>query len=137
MSLISVNRSRTARVLLFVVLLAGVSLLSAAPQAYYKLSTNGPLPIGGDVGDFLISADGQTTVYRAGQEVDNRRDLYAVPTDGSGDPVRLSALPDSGRNVDFFAISPDNAHAVYLADQDTNGLVELYSVCLLYTSRCV
>ncbi len=119
---------------LFIALLAGsVSLMSAAPAAppaYYKLSSDGPLPIGGDVHSFEISASGMYTVYQAGQEISEVRQLYAVRSDGSQDPVKVSALPDRRRRIVAYVVSPDNAHVVYNADQDNEDIRELYSAPL-------
>lgn len=131
---IAFRRMKLARLGLLIALLAGsVSLPSAAPvapQAYYKLSSDGPLPIGGDVVSFEISANGTYTVYEAGQDIAEVRQLYAVPSDGSQDPVRVSALPDRRRHVVAYAVSPDNARVVYNADQDNEDVRELYSAPL-------
>ena len=54
--------ARVIRLSLFVASLIGsvafVSAAPAAPDGWYKLSSDGPLPIGGDVHDFEISPDG-------------------------------------------------------------------------------
>lgn len=119
---------------MFLALLVGsVPFLSAAPeepQTAYKLSADGPLPIGGQVNDFQISPNGIYTVYRAGQDVVEISQLYATRTDGSGPPVRLSNLPEWGGRIRAYAISPNNARVVYTADQDTRNVIELYSVPL-------
>ncbi len=44
--------------------------------------------------------------------------------------IKLNGPLVSGGNVEEFQISPDNTHVVYKADQDTDGLFELYSVPL-------
>jgi Tol biopolymer transport system component len=100
---------------------------SAAPQ---KL--NGPLPEEGDVsfGNFAISADSSRVVYRADQETDQVFELYSVPLDGSAAPQKLnSALVEEG-NVypGGFVISADSSRVVYVADQETDEVLELYSV---------
>ena len=121
---------RAHLVLLVVLMAAGISMLSAAPLTYYKLSKDGPLPIGGDVYDFKISANGVYTVYRAGQDVAELAELYAARNDTGQPPVKLSALPRSGQYINEYDISPNNAHVVYSADQDTRSLIELYSARL-------
>ncbi len=118
---------------LVVVLVASVFLLSAvsaAPQDSYKLSSDGPLPIGGDVHDFEVSPDGVYTVYRAGQDVVELAELYVVPTSGGSASVKLSALPEQGRRINEYGISPDSVYVVYNGDQDSRGVYELYSVRL-------
>ncbi len=119
--------------LLIALLVSVVSILSAAPgepQTYYRLSTDGPLPIGGDVHDLKISANGMYTVYRASQEITEVIQLYSVPTDGSQPALKVSALPNRGQHIEEYAISPDNSHVVYSADQDTRDVRELYSAPL-------
>ena len=44
--------------------------------------------------------------------------------------VKLSGLMPAFGDVIFFQISPDGRYAVYLADQETDGVNELYSVLL-------
>ncbi len=44
--------------------------------------------------------------------------------------IKLSGVMPSFGDVDSFGISPDGRYAVYLADQDTDGVFELYSVRL-------
>ena len=131
---IAYRMASVIRLSLFVALLIGgvafVSAAPAAPDGWYKLSSDGPLPIGGDVHDFEISPDGVYTVYQAGQDVADMPQLYAARNDGSVPPVRLSALPQRGQYIREFAVSADNAYVVYTADQDTRNVIELYSAPL-------
>lgn len=56
--------------------------------------------------------------------------IYAMPFDGSAAP-RLVDQPDAiVGNVSDFAISPIDGRAVYIADQDTDEVPELFSVPL-------
>ena len=124
----AIRLRKPARLALLLALVIGsISLLSAAPLTYYKLSKEGPLPIGGDVYDFKLSANGLYTVYRAGQDVSEVAQLYAARNDVGQPPEKLSALPRSGQRINEYDISPNNAHVVYTADQDTRDLIELYS----------
>ncbi|MEL6268897.1 MAG: hypothetical protein AAFR22_03730 [Chloroflexota bacterium] len=51
-----------------------------------------------------------------------------MPVSG-GTPTRLNGdLPDGGTVVSFYLISPDSSTVVYLAEQDTADVWELYSV---------
>ncbi len=114
-------------------------------QAPVKL--NGPLVTGGDVlstPSFLLAdafapmtPDGSRVFYLADQEEDDRVELYSVPSDGSQPPVKLNGPLVPGGDVLgslFFAtavqIAPDADWAVYLADQDTDDVIELYGVPL-------
>src|SRR5439155_9878102 len=85
-----------------------------------------------------FSPDSQTVVYTAKQNVDEVYELFSVPITG-GTPVRLNApLVPGGDVVDSppgysvpantFMITPDGTRVVYRADQDTNDVIELYSV---------
>jgi len=105
---------------------------------------NGPLVAGGDVSGaaptvnrpFLISPDGVRVIYLADQETDGAFELYSVPIAG-GVSVKLNPTLAGGagsvRGTDPtldtpFAISPDSARVVYVADQETDDVFELYSV---------
>jgi Tol biopolymer transport system component len=86
----------------------------------------------GDVTSLRIAPGAQRVAYLADADVDGRFELYAVGLDGSA-PVKLSAALPVGGNVGdgtahsvFF--SGDGARAGYWADQDSDGVVELYSV---------
>ena len=84
---------------------------------------------------FQISDDGEHVVFLSTQEFS--QELFSVPTN-EGRVVRLNPdLVDSGdvtilsavsRPVTPFRISPDSERVVYIADQRSNGLFELFSV---------
>lgn len=92
---------------------------------------NGALTSGGDVAEYAaISPDGTRVVYRADAIADGRFELYSVPVDGSAAAVRISGTMVAGgsvrggsRPVVLFA----GNRVLYLADQDTDEVVELYS----------
>ncbi len=100
---------------------------------------NAPLVSGGDVSfclaqgqpHSLFTPDGSRVLYRADQEVDERFEIYSVRADGSAPPVKLNGALVAGGDVVYgascFLISADGTRAVYLADQDVDGVVELYS----------
>ena len=87
---------------------------------------------------FQISNDGQQVVYLSRQEF--IQELFSVSTN-DGTVVRLNAdLIDDGevevlsavsRPVSPFQISPDSQRVVYVADQRSNGLFELFSVSIV------
>ena len=83
----------------------------------------------------LISPDGTRVVYQANQESFAKTELYSVPIDGSSSAIKLNGPLVSGGNVQHTigdahdaAISPDGTRVVYIADQDTNDVFELFSV---------
>jgi len=91
---------------------------------------NAALPINGDIDDlFLISPNSSTVVYAGDQDTDGIIELYSVPITG-GTPTKLNGTLVFSQNVSVsdFLISPDGNTVVYQADQDTDGVFELYSV---------
>jgi Tol biopolymer transport system component len=95
------------------------------------IKLNGALVALGNVIQFQISPDGSRVVYRADQQTDTVLELYSVPLGGpAAAGIKLNGALVAGGNVGFFQISPDNGRVVYLADQQTATVVELYSVPL-------
>jgi Tol biopolymer transport system component len=89
---------------------------------------NGGLAAGGDVTPFLISPDSRRVVYRANQQAINVFELYSTPTEGPASAgIKLNGpLTANGSVKDFFGISPDSGRVLYIADQDTDEMSELY-----------
>lgn len=106
-----------------------------AGPASSGVKLNGALPVGGDVElfwEYDISPDGARVLYRADQETLGQKELYSVPVAGPANlGVKLNgSLPD-GADVVNFRISPDSSRVVYKADQETDGVNELYSVPIM------
>ena len=100
----------------------------ASAQLLENIKLNGPLVPGGRTTRFQISPDSVRVVYSGDQDTDNVNELYSVLADGSSVPVKLNGPLVLGGNVaTTFQISPDSSYVVYRADQDTNGVQELYS----------
>jgi Tol biopolymer transport system component len=95
---------------------------------------SGALVSGGDVSSTssVFSPDSSRIVYRADQDQDNIFELYSVPSAG-GSSVKISGpMVSAGDVVDGSArISPDSAHVIYLADEETNEKFELYEAPIL------
>jgi hypothetical protein len=92
-----------------------------------SVKLNPPPVAGGSVGVFGLARD--RVIYRADQDMDNVYELYSAPIDGSTAPTKLNqTLPFGGDVNDNFQISPDATRVVYTADQDTDEVIELYSV---------
>jgi len=88
------------------------------------------MPAFGNVADFRMSPDGLYVVYGADQDTDGIFELYSVPLTG-GVPIKLNGALVPGGEVSLvhgFQISLDSSRVVYRADQDTDTVVELYSV---------
>ncbi|QDT01582.1 hypothetical protein [Adhaeretor mobilis] len=94
---------------------------------------NGALVPGGDVSPsgLQFSPDGSLVLYLADQEVNNVTELYAVESAG-GTAVKLNGPITTGGNVinsnENLQFSPDSSRVFYRADQDTDGVGEIYSV---------
>ncbi len=91
------------------------------------MKLNGPITPGGDIYEFLISADSSRVIYRADQDTNDLFELYSIPI-GGGILVKLNDLITPGGDVEAFQISPNSLRVIYNADQDTNNMFELYSV---------
>lgn len=83
------------------------------------------MPATGDVSNFRISPDSRVVVHRAA--VGGVVELFTVPLDGSASPSRLNLPLPTGGDVedDFVALS--NGLALYRADQEEDGVLELFS----------
>ena len=94
------------------------------------INLNIPLNANADIDGFYISPDSQWVVYFADVETDNVFEPYSVPIDGSSTSVKLNtSFPVGSSGVsEVTYISPDSQSVVYIADQDTNDMYELYRV---------
>ena len=105
-------------------------LYSALLSGGAPIKLNNPLPIFANVTTFKISANSQTVVYIADQNIDGAAELFRVGIAG-GNNTQLNPVVVSGGDViNDFRISADNQRVVYRADQDTNDTFELYSVLM-------
>jgi Tol biopolymer transport system component len=91
---------------------------------------NAPVPDGESVGFFEISTDGRWVTYSTelieGEGAPDTA-LFSVPIDG-GTPIRLTPQFTAGSGTNTGDISPDSSFVVYVADQDTPGVREIYAV---------
>jgi Tol biopolymer transport system component len=95
------------------------------------IKLNGPLVADGYVFDFQISPDSNRVVYQADQDTHDAFEFYSVPIGGpaaSGIKLSRSLVADGAWH--YFHISPDSSRVVYLAEQDTPYVNELYSVLI-------
>ena len=108
-------------------------LFSVASIGGAVTKLNNTMVTGGDItdGNFLVSPDNSHVVYRADQDANNIFELYSVPLAG-GIAMKLNNTLVGGGDVGkgTFAITPDSSRVVYRADQDIDGVDELYSVPL-------
>jgi len=75
--------------------------------------------------DFRFSPDDAYVVYRA--EAGNVDELFSVPITG-GASTKLSGTLVTGGDVRYGSalVSPDSSRVAYLADQETDGVIELF-----------
>ena len=93
------------------------------------------LPYGGAVenlgpGPRMSSVTGRV-IYRASLERRDQFELFSAPVDGGAGLLRINGqLPIGSVEGDVWrmALSSDGVHAVYVADQETDQVVELFSV---------
>jgi hypothetical protein len=88
----------------------------------------------GRIERFEISPNGRSVVYMATQDDVNTMELYRVPLTLSPEPTRptakLNAPLVTGGQVRDFSLASTSSAAVYLADQDTLDVPELFAVTL-------
>jgi len=92
---------------------------------------NDTLVAGGDVfsSGLQFSPDSSRVLYNADQDTDGVTEIYSVPSSG-GTPVKLNDTLVAGGDVSSGGLqfSPDSSRVLYLADQDTDEVFEIYSV---------
>ncbi|MEL6195754.1 MAG: hypothetical protein AAFQ77_01705 [Myxococcota bacterium] len=104
-------------------------LFTVAPDGTENVRVNGDLVAGGSVLAIAWSPDGSRLAYRADQETDEVFEAYTVAPDGT-ENIRVSGELVSGGDVFSISLvwSPDSSWLLYLADQDTDDVLELYTV---------
>ncbi len=104
----------------------GFELFSASVAGGTPSRLNTDLPPGGHVLSFdLLPSD---VVYLANQQQFDRDELYVVPVDGSGAPIKLSGHLAPDGNVTTFTTTPDGLHALFAAETAAAGQAELFIV---------
>ena len=102
---------------LFSVMLDGSSL--------QRLTDNFPVSAARSLQDLRFSKDGSKVAY--GVRVNDDRMLYVASTNGSETALRVDGNGNGQDLIADYSISNDNAHVVYLANQDSTNNFELYS----------
>jgi Tol biopolymer transport system component len=83
-----------------------------------------------------ITPDGSRVLYVADQDTDDVLELYSAPIGGGASPIKLNGALVSGGDVAAnalfiaYRIAPDSTRVVYVADQEADGLEELFLVPL-------
>lgn len=138
----------TSRVLDHAVLPDGrVILLAAQTEDVFELFLVGPrggawtrlsAPLATDVDvepGFAVSADGAHVLYRTTDTDVGVTELFVVAVASPGVAHKVNGALVTGGNVSrVFALSADGGRAAYVADQDSDGLDEAYTVDLTATT---
>jgi hypothetical protein len=94
-----------------------------------RTKISAPMIAGGDVTSFGVSPDGANVIYLADRDVNDVIELFRVPiSGGAATQLNPNFLGPPVRDVLSFQISPDSSRVIYMADQDADELVELFSV---------
>jgi Tol biopolymer transport system component len=112
-------------------LLVVILILSLSPvnADLLNLKLSGPEQAHSNVHHIQISPNGQYALFLADFITENAFELYSVPIDGSEEPTLLSSgLLPTGAEVEGYRIAPNSSRVAYVADQDTAGMMELFSV---------
>jgi len=111
-----------------------VELYSAPITGGGSIKLSGPLAGGGVIDDlFLISPDSSTVLYLAEQEAVGVVGLYSVPIAG-GPAIKINSAGSALTPLDIpglvylqrLFITSDSSQVLYLSDQETPEMVELY-----------
>ena len=95
---------------------------------FVALRLSGSLTPHGDVSPGFVFRHAQNhVVYRADPEQNSVHELFEVPLDGSASPSKLSGPMAAGGDVlPGFQVSPDGSRVLYRADQEGDGVNELF-----------
>jgi hypothetical protein len=98
-----------------------------------SIQLNGVLQTNGNVTDFAVTPNGLSVVYRADQDTDEVFELYSVTLATPGISTKLNGplancVPGPGvcGDVTSFGVIPDSSGVVYIADQTTDEVFELF-----------
>lgn len=93
---------------------------------------NPPLGSTQTVQAFALTPDKSNVVYIADQDTPGVFEIFRVSLSNPGFAIKLNPTGATGissnKDVLTFKIIPDGSGVVYLADQDTDGVIELYLV---------
>jgi hypothetical protein len=99
-----------------------------------SVQLNAPLAAGADVFEYEVDPLGVRVAFTVA-DVNEHSQLYSVPAAGGQSPVLLNGAMVAGGSIagaghDWFRIAGGGARVVYVADQETNDVFELFSAPL-------
>jgi Tol biopolymer transport system component len=95
-----------------------------------SIKLNGPMQPAGDISP-VFELSGTSVLYHGDQELDQRWELYEVPVTGGESPHKLNGPLVPGGVVMDDKVNTGTSRVFYVADQDTDGVFELYSTPLV------
>ena len=104
-------------------------VLSAQPAYADWHSLSGTLPDHVSGVNYIVSPDSRTVAFAADIDTDDVGELYAVPITGTT-PIKLNPPLVDGGDVQSsrIAFTPDSQSVIYLADQEVDNRIEMFSV---------
>lgn len=93
-----------------------------------SVQLNSVLVANGNVTDFAITPDALSVVYRADQDSVGVFELYRTVIASAPTSTKLNPtfIPGQNKNVTVFGVIPDSSGVVYVADQNTDEVFELF-----------
>ncbi len=107
-------------------------LYTVLPTGTNDIKVSGALIPGGSVGAFKWAPDSSLIAYVADQNIDGKRELFTADATVADSFILVSAIVlDDGDIAGVgskFNWSPSNSRLAYIADQDVDNVLELYTV---------
>lgn len=96
------------------------------------IKLNTPLVTNGGIFRLQISPDNSRVVYFADQDTNGVNEIYSAQLTVPASSIKLNTPIVAGGNIimNSIRISPDSSRIIYMADQDTLNVIELYSAQL-------
>jgi Tol biopolymer transport system component len=106
-------------------------LYTVQPGGAGRVKVSGSMVAGGDVYNAAWSPDATRIAYMADQEADGRYELYTnLPTGGGSVKVNGTLVANGSLSPDFILWAPNGSRVGYFADQETDGVAELFTSLL-------
>jgi Tol biopolymer transport system component len=91
-------------------------------------SIDGGLTTNGNVTNFQISPDKTMVAYTKNEVNAGPSSLYVASLENEQSPVKVTGTINGIVGIIFFNWAPDSSRLAYVADQDTPGILDFYSV---------
>lgn len=103
-------------------------LFSILPDGTGRATLNEPLVPGGSITQIGWAPDSTAVAYYGDQDTDGTSELFVANPDGLGSAVKINGSLVAGGSVSSdWSWAPNASRLAYRADQDTDGVRELYT----------